>query len=96
MQELESWEFQFASTPKFKLGIPLSKSKLELAIEKGLIKSYKLEECETNESLSTGLDHLMGTKLRQPDLVDAFIKYGLNELDEDFKLIFSYLNKNIS
>jgi len=80
----------------------LSKYKLELIIEKGIIRNYQFKDllssselCNISRALKNGLDHLIDTKLRLTDLVEVFNKCNLVKLDDDFKLILDYLNKNI-
>ena len=80
----------------------MSKYKLELIIEKGIIRNYQFKDllssselCNISRALKNGLDHLIDTKLRLTDLVEVFNKCNLVKLDNDFKLILDYLNKNI-
>jgi hypothetical protein len=80
----------------------LSKYKLELIIEKGIIRNYQFKDllssgelCNISGALKNGLDHLIDTKLRLTDLVEVFNKCNLVKLDDDFKLILDYLNKKI-
>ncbi len=80
----------------------MSKYKLELIIEKGIIRNYQFKDllssselCNISRALKNGLDHLIDTKLRLTDLVEVFNKCNLVKLDDDFKLILDYLNKNI-
>lgn len=97
LKELESWDFQFSTTPKFQLEIDLNETKIELTIFKGKIKEYIVKDNAVLEhSMSSGLDNLIGINLRRNDLNEAFEKYNLVQLNLKFRMIYDYVNKNIS
>lgn len=102
LEELESWKFRFATTPKFQLAIDLEMIKLSLTIQNGAISKYEAVnasdgmEVELSNSFTIGLDRLVGVRLKIDDLNHVFEEFKLLEMDKRFDLILNYFNKNIS
>jgi len=100
IKELESWQFQFAATPKFQLAIASGQFKLDLTVQNGLISSYELKfslvEMDS-VALRTGLDCLLNTRLKLDDLNRVFTDSQLLQIDTVFfGHILNYFNKNLS
>ena len=102
LKELESWDFKFATTPKFQLDINMGHLRLELTILKGHINKYAIKDLNDNEitelddSFEQGLCQLINVKLKKNSLLEIFEKYNLIESHENFNFILNYINKNIS
>lgn len=102
LTELESWDFKFATTPKFQLDINMGHLRLELTILKGHINKYAIKDLNDNEitelddSFEQGLCQLINVKLKKNSLLEIFEKYNLIESHENFNFILNYINKNIS
>jgi len=96
LNELKSWEFQFAATPQFELTV---NKRLKLIISNGLVKEYYLKE-EVDENindlllLKSHLDKLIGVKFVNNEINNAFNSEFI-ESNQDLKNIQDFFNKNI-